>query len=95
MWYGPGMGQLTVIGNTAGRQGVVLPAIIARAGQGAKVRFLEFFTVNIRNQNTRAAYSRAAVEFLHWCEEQGMGGLDEFMSLCMSSSSADASRRLR
>ena len=40
-------------------------------------RFLEFFTVNIRNPNTRAAYGRAAGAFLHWCEEQGIGGLDE------------------
>ena len=56
---------------------VVLPAIIATAKKGARTRFLEFFTVNIRNPNTRAAYSRAAVEFLQWCERQGMAGLDE------------------
>ena len=71
------MGQLTVIGNTAGRQGVVLPALIARAGKGARSRFLEFFTVNIRNPNTRAAYTRAAVEFLGWCEARGFAELDE------------------
>ena len=71
------MGDLAVIGNTAGQGGVILPAIIAGAKKGARTRFLEFFTVNIRNPNTRAAYSRAAVEFLHWCEEKGIGGLDE------------------
>jgi hypothetical protein len=36
-----------------------LPALIAGAGEPAALRFLEFFTVNIRNRNTRAAYTRA------------------------------------
>jgi Phage integrase, N-terminal SAM-like domain len=36
---------------------------------------LEFFTVNIRNRNTRAAYARAAAAFLRWCEGQGIGEL--------------------
>jgi hypothetical protein len=36
------------------------PAMIAGAGKPAVLRFLEFFTVNIRNKNTRAAYARAA-----------------------------------
>jgi integrase/recombinase XerD len=71
------MGDLVVIGNTAGQGSVVLPAIIAEAKKGARTRFLEFFTVNIRNTNTRAAYSQAAVEFSQWCERQDMGGLDE------------------
>jgi site-specific recombinase XerC len=30
------------------------------------MRFLEFFTANIRNPNTRRAYARAAGEFLTW-----------------------------
>ena len=40
--------------------GVVLPALITHAGEKAAWRFLEFFTVNIRNKNTRAAYRQAA-----------------------------------
>ena len=71
------MSQLTVIGNTGGGRRVALSAIIAGAGKGAKTRFLEFFTVNIRNPNTRAAYHRAAVEFLDWCEARKIGGLDQ------------------
>ena len=70
------MGKLVVIRNTAG-QGAALPALVAKAEKRARTRFLEFFTVNIRNPNTRAAYSRAAGEFLRWCEARGMGGLDE------------------
>jgi hypothetical protein len=37
------------------------PPLVARAGDRAARRFLEFFTVNIRSLNTRAAYARAAV----------------------------------
>ena len=31
-------------------------------------RFWEFFTVNIRNKNTRRAYYNAACRFAAWCE---------------------------
>jgi integrase/recombinase XerD len=70
------MGELVVFGTTGG-QSAGVPALVARAGKGAKLRFLEFFTVNIRNPNTRAAYARAAAEFLYWCERQGIAGLDK------------------
>src|SRR6266700_5547090 len=52
--------------------GITLPILIAGAGARAALRFLEFFTVNIRNKNTRAAYGRAAGDFLNWCEGQGI-----------------------
>ena len=51
---------------------LALPALITRAGESASWRFLEFFTVNIRNKNTRAAYSFAAGSFLAWCESRGI-----------------------
>jgi site-specific recombinase XerD len=70
------MGDLVVVRNTGGEQ-AGLPALIAGAEKRAKIRFLEFFTVRIRNPNTRAAYHRAAVAFLRWCEEKRMGRLDE------------------
>ena len=41
------------------------------------MRFFEFFTVNIRNKNTRKAYGRAAAAFLHWCEGQGIDRLQD------------------
>jgi len=50
--------------------GPVLPALIAGAGDRAALRFLEYFTVNIRNRNTRAAAA-----FLHWCDGQGIDAL--------------------
>ena len=43
----------------------VLPALIAGAGDRASLRFLEYFTVNIRNKNTRAASGRTAGDFLN------------------------------
>ena len=39
----------------------MLPAVIAALGERAGRRFIEFFTANIRNPNTRKAYYRAAV----------------------------------
>jgi site-specific recombinase XerD len=39
------------------------PALIASAGDRARVRFLEFFTANVRNRNTRRAYAQAVSEF--------------------------------
>lgn len=53
-----------------------IPALVAAAGERASVRFLEFFAAGIRNPHTRRAYSRAAADFLIWCEvEAGVGSL--------------------
>jgi integrase len=35
------------------------PALVAAAGDRAQERFIEFFTANIRNRNTRRAYAQA------------------------------------
>ena len=43
---------------------LALPALIASADERARLRFLEFFAVTIRNPHTRRAYARAAGEFL-------------------------------
>ena len=51
---------------------VTVPAIIADLGDNAAKRFLEFFTANIRNKNTRAAYAQAVAQFLRWCETKGI-----------------------
>ena len=52
--------------------GLALPALIAVAGKSAETRFVEFFTANIRNPNTRRAYARAVNEFLTWCAAIGV-----------------------
>jgi hypothetical protein len=49
-----------------------LPALIAVVGKSAETRFVEFFTANIRNPNTRRAYVRATNEFRSWCISAGV-----------------------
>jgi site-specific recombinase XerD len=49
--------------------GTSLPAIVVRAGRSASDRFLEFFTAQIRNPNTREAYGRAVARFFHFIDE--------------------------
>ncbi len=49
---------------------IPLPVIISDAGEHASRRFVEFFTANIRNRNTRAAYVRAIGDFLAWGQER-------------------------
>jgi site-specific recombinase XerD len=53
------------------------PALIARAGPATRKKFFEFFTVPIRNANTRAAYYRAIQQFLAWAERAGYQDLED------------------
>jgi hypothetical protein len=45
---------------------MVVPGIVADAGEHAVRRFLEFFAATIRNKNTRTAYLHAASRFFAW-----------------------------
>jgi site-specific recombinase XerD len=47
-----------------------LPSLITAAGDKAARRFIEFFTAEIRNKNTRAAYARAVYLFSDWCDSK-------------------------
>jgi site-specific recombinase XerD len=49
-----------------------LPRLIDAAGDQARTRFLEFYTANIRNPNTRRAYAKACEEILAWCSFAGV-----------------------
>ncbi|MGE0756642.1 MAG: tyrosine-type recombinase/integrase [Pirellulaceae bacterium] len=62
--------KLTRIGFAA------LPVVIEQAGEDASRRFIEFFTANIRNKNTRFAYARAIGGFLTWCDAHGLSLFD-------------------
>src|SRR3981189_1908507 len=53
------------------------PAIIERASPSTRKKFFEFFTVPIRNANTRAAYYRAIQQFLAWAERAGYQDLED------------------
>lgn len=59
----------------AANAGAQVPALYAAAGPQAKKRFVEFFTANIRNPNTRRAYLKAVTAFSDWCTEHGATGL--------------------
>jgi integrase/recombinase XerD len=49
-----------------------LPAAIAAAGARTSERFIDFFTANIRNRNTRMAYAVAVRQFFNWCEQRSL-----------------------
>ena len=53
------------------------PILIERAGPSTRKKFFEFFTVPIRNANTRAAYYRAIQQFLAWAERAGYQDLED------------------
>jgi hypothetical protein len=52
-------------------------ALIAEVGPEATKRFFEFFTVPIRNRNTRMAYYHAIGQFLDWCQRCGFRHLED------------------
>ena len=49
-----------------------LPDIVRRAGPQAAERTVEFFTAQIRNPHTRAAYGTAVTRFFTWCDARGL-----------------------
>ncbi len=71
-----------VIKPVAGRQlarlglgeAAMVPALMRSSEHSAK-RFLEFFTVNIRNRHTRRAYFDAVAKFSAWCDGKGLHDL--------------------
>ena len=58
-----------------------VPAIIANVGPEATKRFFEFFTVPIRNKNTRIAYYQAIGQFLDWCQRAGFSNIEDIESI--------------
>ena len=57
---------------TASTDTHLLPVLIAGMGEQASWRYVEFFTANIRNPNTRRAYARACARFFAWCDDRGL-----------------------
>ena len=54
---------------------LVVPRVVADLGEHAALRFVDFFTANIRNPNTRAAYAVAVRGFFQWMEKHGPADL--------------------
>lgn len=60
-----------------GATSIQLPALVERAGVDTARRFVEFFTAEIRNRNTRRVYAAAVGDFLAWCEGRSLGPLEK------------------
>ena len=52
-----------IVGDSA-----LVPAFFAAGGERAGFAFIDFFTAQIRNRNTRAAYAVAVRTFCSWAE---------------------------
>jgi site-specific recombinase XerD len=52
-------------------------AMLCMQNAGMKARSAEFFTVRLRKQSTRRAYTRAIVAFAMWCKRLGLSDLRE------------------
>jgi integrase/recombinase XerD len=62
----PSSGKNRDLAGAVSRQ--LIPKLFVDAGEQSCRRFVEFFTANIRNRNTREAYARAVKHFTDWCE---------------------------
>src|SRR5271154_7564608 len=71
----------------------IVPALIAARGQHAGRRFVEFFTANIRNLNTRKAYYRTACEFFDWCDQARLVELLDIEPVHVAARVEDIGRR--
>jgi site-specific recombinase XerD len=69
------------LASVAGHHGVVVPRVIAEAGDQAARRFLEFFAATIRNKNTRQPYYHATVRFFAWCDRHKIGEIADIEPL--------------
>jgi site-specific recombinase XerD len=59
------------------RSALIVPAMIAEAGDRAAKRFLDFFAASIENDNTRLAYHRAVCSFFAWLDGHGIAELPD------------------
>jgi hypothetical protein len=71
------------------------PAIVTAAGNRAAYRFIEFFTAQIRNPNTRRAYVRSVGEFCLWIEDRGIPSIIDVSSVHVATHSSNSARPYR
>ena len=65
----------TAIVRRSASSAMLVPKLIANAGENASLRFIDFFTANIRNPNTRAAYAVAVRAFFAWLDAKHVAPL--------------------
>jgi site-specific recombinase XerD len=61
--------------------GNTVPALVMQAGERAAYRFLEFFTAQIRNPNTRRAYAHAVGAFCQWLDDKDVPSISAVTSV--------------
>ena len=71
------------------------PILIERAGPSTRKKFFEFFTVPIRNANTRAAYYRAIQQFLAWVERAGYQQLEDIEPITVAAYIVNPAREVK
>lgn len=71
-----------------------VPAIVADTHANAAEHFAEFFTVTIRNPNTRSAYIHAIADFLKWQGIEGLNNLHEIRPIHVAAYIEQASDRV-
>ena len=74
-------------------QSAAVPSAILQAGDNATRKFIEFFTANIRNRNTREAYHTAVRHFFAWCEVRGVTELGRIEPVIVAAYIEDISHR--
>ena len=68
------------------------PALVSAAGERAAYRFVEFFTAQIRNPNTRRAYVKAVGEFCLWLERHDLPSITAVSSVHIAAYIEDLGR---
>lgn len=71
---------------------IVVPQVIATAGDHATRRYLEFFAATIRNPYTREARLRAVRRFFAWCQARGVRSLRQIELLVVAAYIEELSR---
>lgn len=84
---------LPVVPAPSGLHELVVPGLVADAGDDAATRFVEFFTAHIRNANTRQAYGRAVGDFFAWMERSEIGALSAIEPVHVAAWVEDLGRR--
>lgn len=70
-----------------------LPNLIVDDGESTTRRFAEFFTAQIRNKGTRAAYGNAVFDFFDWCTALNIG-LQQIEPIVVASYTEEVSKHL-
>ena len=83
----------SVVPAPSGQSELVVPGLVADAGDDAATRFIEFFTAHIRNANTRQAYGRAVGDFFAWMERCDIGALPLIQPVHVAAWVEDLGRR--